>query len=116
MSATFGGRLGPVAEEVLDIEAVEELEPGVEPDAETRHLPEKRSIRDLEILRNEGRTIAIAAAGGVAAGVATVAVANIAKAGARRALRRKPSKRERAAKIVASRSFMVDVHVLGNEK
>lgn len=67
-------------------------------------------------LRAEVRTAAIAAAGGVIAGAATVAaVRAVSAAGGRsrsprrRALRR----RERQQNIVASRSFLVDVHLLG---
>jgi hypothetical protein len=58
----------------------------------------------------ETRTAAIAAVGGVLAGAATVATV--------RALAKKsPSRllpgRKRQPKVVASRSFLVDVHLLG---
>lgn len=68
------------------------------------------------ILRTEVRTAALAAAGGVLAGAATVAAvravgaATSRGAGARRLRRRRE---QRAMNIVASRSFLVDVHVLG---
>lgn len=67
------------------------------------------------ILRDEVRTAAVAAVGGVLAGVATVAVVRAVGAAAsrgapQRLLRRR---RERPANVVASRSFLVDVHLLG---
>lgn len=65
-------------------------------------------------VRSEARTAAIAAAGGVLAGAATVAA--VRAVGAVAARKRSPrglSRRERPANIVASRSFLVDVHLLG---
>jgi hypothetical protein len=68
------------------------------------------------VLRTEVRTAAIAAAGGVLAGAATVAAVRAVGAaasrgsGPRRLLRRKE---QRPMNIVASRSFLVDIHVLG---
>ena len=61
------------------------------------------------------RTAAIAAAGGLVAGVATVAAVNVARSALRPRSRllRRHSKRERAVDVVASRSFLIDVHVLG---
>jgi hypothetical protein len=84
----------------------------------------ERPVRAIEayqgstspILRTEVRTAALAAAGGVLAGAATVAAvravgaATARGAGARRLRRRKE---QRPTKVVASRSFLVDVHVLG---
>ena len=68
-------------------------------------------------VEGEVRTAAIAAAGGIVAGVAAVAAVNAARAvGARRPrprLRKRESKRERTIDVVASRSFLIDVHVLG---
>lgn len=64
-------------------------------------------------LRNEARTAAIAAVGGVLAGAATVvavrAVGGMAKKSPGRLLPRRKSQ----PKVVASRSFLVDVHLLG---
>jgi hypothetical protein len=66
------------------------------------------------VLRGEARTAAIAAAGGVLAGAATVAaVRAVSAVASRKRLGRLPGRRERPAKVVASRSFMVDVHLLG---
>jgi hypothetical protein len=65
-------------------------------------------------LRGEARTAAIAAAGGVLAGAATVAaVRAVSAVASRKRSGRLPGRRERQAKVVASRSFMVDVHLLG---
>ena len=65
-------------------------------------------------VRSEARTAAIAAAGGVLAGAATVAaVRAVGGVASRKKTPRRASRRERPANIVASRSFLVDVHVLG---
>ena len=66
-------------------------------------------------LRSEVRTAALAAAGGVLAGAATVAAVRAVSAVGSRAgaPRRLPRRRERPQKVVASRSFLVDVHLLG---
>jgi hypothetical protein len=66
------------------------------------------------VLRGEVRTAAIAAAGGVLAGAATVAAvravgAVTSRGSSRGRLRRR---RERPVNILASRSFLVDVHLL----
>ena len=85
-----------------------ELEP-----VRVRVLP--RQAPESLALRDEVRTAVIAAAGGVLAGAATVAVVRAVgavtsrKGASRRLLRR----REAPAKVVASRSFLVDVHLLG---
>ncbi len=66
------------------------------------------------VVRNEARTAVMAAAGGVLAGAATVAAvrAVTAVAGRKRTPRRL-TRRERPNNVVASRSFLVDVHLLG---
>lgn len=78
------------------------------------HVLPRESAGSLA-LRGEVRTAAIAAAGGVLAGAATVAaVRAVGAAGARKGSRRGLSRRrERPANVVASRSFLVDVHLLG---
>ncbi|HEX2097172.1 MAG TPA: hypothetical protein VHF50_07380 [Solirubrobacterales bacterium] len=85
-----------------------ELEP-----VQVRVLPREEAA--LPALRGEARTVAIAAAGGVLAGAATVAaVRAVAAAAARRTSSpRLFGRRERPAQVVASRSFLVDVHLLG---
>jgi hypothetical protein len=82
-----------------------------------RPLPvgyEGDSGSSLPVLRPEVRTAAIAAAGGVLAGAATVAAVRAVTGAASktRAPRRLGRRRERQ-NVVASRSFLVDVHLLG---
>jgi hypothetical protein len=77
-----------------------------------RPLPDHTRSTDLA-LSNEVRTVALAAAGGVMAGAATVAVVRAARSGTgRRRPSRRARKRERAVNVLASRSFLVDVHLL----
>ncbi|MFL5900715.1 MAG: hypothetical protein ACJ75S_05900 [Solirubrobacterales bacterium] len=64
-------------------------------------------------VRNEAKTAAIAAAGGVLAGAATVAaVRAVGAVASRKRAPRRLSRRERP-NVLASRSFLVDVHLLG---
>jgi hypothetical protein len=68
----------------------------------------------LPVLRPEVKTAALAAAGGVLAGAATVAAVRAVSGAAtktrpsRRVVGRRPRQN-----VVASRSFLVDVHLLG---
>lgn len=105
-----------MAEEVLEARAVEEELPeggaGDEP-ARVRRLPVRRRGGEVDQLRGEVTTAALAAAGGVVAGAATVAVVR-ALGAVGRANRGRVIKGRRPAKIVASRSFLVDIHVLGD--
>jgi hypothetical protein len=65
-------------------------------------------------VRNEARTAAIAAAGGVLAGAATVAaVRAVGAVAGRKKSSSRLLRRERPQSVVASRSFLVDVHLLG---
>lgn len=66
-------------------------------------------------VRNEAKTAVIAAAGGVIAGAATVAAVRAvgAVASRKRSAPRRLGRRERPQNVVASRSFLVDVHLLG---
>lgn len=65
-------------------------------------------------VRSEAKTAALAAAGGVLAGAVTVAaVRAVGAAAGRKKPARRGLRRERPAKVVASRSFLVDVHLLG---
>jgi hypothetical protein len=97
-----------------DLEAeviAEEDAPGERVEAEV--LPAKRAASS-PVVRSEVRTAAIAAAGGALAGVATVAaVRAVSGGGSRRRSRRISRRGDRPANVVASRSFLVDVHVLG---
>jgi hypothetical protein len=61
----------------------------------------------------EVRTAAIAAAGGALAGVATVAAVRAVSGSAARRRPQRRLSRERPANVVASRSFLIDVHLLG---
>jgi hypothetical protein len=100
-----------MAEEVLEATAVEE---DTGEAATAVPLPATRDTGDVSLLGTEARTVAIAAAGGVVAGAATVAVV---KAASRAANPKRPRRgllrRQRQNEIIASRSFLVDVHLLG---
>lgn len=77
-----------------------------------RALP--REPVDILPVRSEAKTAAIAAAGGVLAGAATVAaVRAVGAVASRKRTPRRLARRERPANVLASRSFLVDVHLLG---
>lgn len=83
-----------------------------------RPLPagyEESSGSALPVLRPEVKSAAIAAAGGVLAGAATVAAVRAVSSAASRAKapRRLAGRGRQRQNIVASRSFLVDVHLLG---
>jgi hypothetical protein len=102
-----------VGEELLEAEAIEEpARAGDDDPVEARPLPERAAPTAVGPWRGEVRTVAIAAAGGIVAGAATVAVARATRAAVqpRRRLRRRA--RERMPGVIASRSFLVDVHLL----
>jgi hypothetical protein len=96
-----------------EVVAEEDVEPtGAEP---VRALPLPYEEPSSPVLRTEVRSAAIAAAGGVLAGAATVAAVRAVSAvgsKAARSPRRLPRRRDRRD-VVASRSFLVDVHLLG---
>jgi len=102
----------------LDGEVIAEEDAG--PRAATdpvRPLPaayEEQSNTSLA-LRPEVRTAALAAAGGVLAGAATVAAVRVVSsaAGRVRVQRRSLGRRRERENVIASRSFLVDVHFLG---
>ena len=108
-----------MADELLDVDAVEvpasdlTSAPG---QSEVRPLPEPARRTEIDAWRNDARTVAMAAAGGLLIGAATVATVKAALAargaasGLSWAARRRRGGR---GKVVASRSFLVDVHVLG---
>jgi len=64
-------------------------------------------------LRDEARTAAIAAVGGVVLGAVTVAAVRAVGAAAKSSQGRLLPGRKSRPKVVASRSFLVDVHLLG---
>ena len=97
-------------------EVLAEEDAGAAPDAEpVRALPLRYEEPASPALRGEVRTAALAAAGGVLAGAATVAAVRVVGAvgSRRRSPKRLSRRRERPANVVASRSFLVDVHLLG---
>jgi hypothetical protein len=113
-TAPRADRLADVGEEVLEAQAVEEPvgSGALEADA-PRPLPDVQRRGDVDVWRDEVRSVAVAAAGGIVAGAATVAVVRAVSrptSSARKGLRRKAKGRDN---IIASRSFLVDVHVLG---
>jgi hypothetical protein len=79
-------------------------------DASTRPVPAPVGRAELQPWQWDARAVALAAAGGAVAGVATVAAIRAARASRRpaRGWRRRGKER-----VVASRSFLIDVHVLG---
>jgi len=92
-----------MAEQIQPTEEVIEAEP-------VRPLPVRAGAGTIEIWGREVGPLAVAATAGAAAGVAVVAVARAARSP------RRPPRRglfRRREKVVASRSFLVDVHVLG---
>ena len=98
-----------VREQVLQAEAVEETE-GLE---DERPLPAAARPTEVAPVNVEARTVAIAAAGGIVAGAATVAVVKaVSRAATPKRTRRTVVKRKRDD-VIASRSFLVDVHLLG---
>jgi hypothetical protein len=102
-------------EEVLEAQAVEEDAPeGPSEEGEVRRLPVVRRAAELDLLRGEVATAALAAAGGIVAGAATVAAVRAIGAVGRHRSGRVVTRGRRPAKVVASRSFLVDVHVLGD--
>lgn len=116
MTAGRGCRFHFVAEEVEGELISEEDVDASQPGEEVRALPrEYESGGPLPAaLRNEVTTAAIAVAGGALAGAATVAaVRAVSGAGSSRRRARRLGRRARPSNIVASRSFLVDVHVLG---
>lgn len=107
-------------EELLESEAIEEasVEGDSAEDAATRWLPEPVSARrEVSLWRDEVRTVAIAAGAGIVAGAATVAAVRATRgpSSRRRSGRGRLLGRERPQRVVASRSFLVDVHVLGSK-
>lgn len=100
----------------LEGEVIAEEDAEFDPGAESRVtvLAERIQSSGLPVLREEVRTAAIAVAGGALAGAATVAAVR-AVGGAGRGKRggRRLRRRGRNDDIVATRSFLIDVHLLG---
>ena len=106
---------GPEVEEQIEGEVIAEEDAEANGSGEPAVLPLPYQAPPSPVLRSEVRTAAIAAAGGALAGAATVAaVRAVSAVGTRRRSSRKVARRqERVANVVASRSFLVDVHLLG---
>jgi hypothetical protein len=107
-------------QEVLEAEAIEEESVPVSDDsgeaARVRPLPAVRRDGEMALSNSEVRTMALAAAGGLVAGAATVAVVRAVRTGAAKTTRSGRRKRtERPVNVLASRSFLVDVHLLGDK-
>ena len=100
----------------LDGEIVAEEDAAAEDAVDpVRRLPSQPAPAPSPILRGEVRSAAIAAAGGVLAGAATVAAVRVvgSAVGSRGSASRRLTRRRRpAGKVIASRSFLVDVHLL----
>lgn len=103
-----------MADDLLEAEAVEEESiPSDEASSNARRLPQKASGTAVSAWKGEVRTAALAAAGGLVAGAATVAAVKATtrapSRGSRKGLLRSRGKDKG---VVASRSFLVDVHLL----
>jgi hypothetical protein len=99
-----------------EVVAEEDAEPRAQLAMPVRALPVSYKGPGPLALRAEVRTAAIAAAGGVIAGAATVAAVRAVSAVGNRTRsprRSRLGRRERPQNVVASRSFLVDVHLLG---
>ena len=101
--------------ELLETEAIEVPAVDNEIAAAARPLPAARSASELSPWRGEIRSAAIAAAGGLVAGAATVAVVRATRGSGQRPARRSGRGKARPVKVIASRSFLVDVHLLGDK-
>lgn len=103
----------------VDAEVVAEEDAGsAEATSPVRPLPSSYEPAEgsaLPVLRPEVKSAALAAAGGVLAGAATVAAVRAVSGAAARARtpRRLSGRRRDRQNVVASRSFLVDVHLLG---
>jgi hypothetical protein len=107
--------LNPVSDHHLDGEIVAEEDAAAgDVVSPVRALPTPAPEAHALALRGEVKTAAIAAAGGVLAGAATVAaVRAVSAVGSRASSSRRLTRRRRpAGKVIASRSFLVDVHLL----
>ena len=103
-----------MSEHHLDGEIVAEEDASAEDAvAPVRRLPNVEPDSGSLVLRGEVKSAALAAAGGVLAGAATVAaVRAVSAVGSRGSVTRRLSRRRRPGKVIASRSFLVDVHLL----
>ena len=110
-----------MSEQALEAEAIElpADDPGADGEPTARPLPATVEKDDAAVALWGGdvRSAALAAAGGVLAGAATVAVVRATKsvASPKKRGRRMLRGKDRPQHVVASRSFLVDVHLLGQK-
>ena len=103
-----------VVGELLESDAVEVSEPIDHSGDETqvRPLPAVNETAEVSAWKGEARTAAIAAAGGLVAGAATVAIARATRGGSSKRAARRSRPKDRPVKVLGSRSFIVDVHLI----
>jgi hypothetical protein len=103
-----------VSESHLEGEVLAEEDAEAREAEPVRALPLPYEAPASPVLSTEVRSAAIAAAGGVLAGAATVAaVRAVSAVGSKTRSPRRLSRRRDRQNVVASRSFLVDVHLLG---
>lgn len=104
-----------MTDELLETEAVEvpEIDVGEIDEPSIRPLPATIDRHtELSAWKGEARTAAIAAAGGLVAGAATVALARATRSVSSHRPAKRLRAKQRPVKVLASRSFLVDVHLL----
>ena len=102
-----------MAEKVLETEAVEvELAEAADEPAGARPLPVTADRGELSAWRGEVRTAALAAAGGLVAGAATAVAVRVTRGSSSRKPAKRAARKERPVKVLDSRSFLVDVHLI----
>ncbi len=92
----------------------EDADPGAA--SEVRTLPQRYVGATSVVLREDVRSAALAVAGGALAGAVTVAaVRAVGSVGSKKRTPKRTIRRQDgpAANVLASRSFLVDVHLLG---
>ncbi len=101
-------------EELLESEAIEVTAPIDDQgdESQVRPLPATVASAEVSAWKGEARTAAIAAAGGLVAGAATVALARATRGGSSKKPARRGRAKDRPVKVLASRSFLVDVHLI----
>jgi hypothetical protein len=103
-------------EELLEAEAIEVPATGEDgaDEPSVRPLPARSESREVGPWRDEVRSAAIAGGVGLVAGAATVVAVRATRGAAGRRPAKRPAK-QRPVKVLASRSFLVDVHLLGDK-
>jgi hypothetical protein len=106
--------LGSVSDHHLDGEIVAEEDAAAEDAVDpVRRLPQQAPEAPSPVLRGEVKTAALATVGGVLAGAATVAAVRVVGSAVKSGgASRRLTRRRRPGKVIASRSFLVDVHLL----